>query len=726
MRARSVVAALALAGCFESSSHTCSDGSICPAVDACDDVHHLCVPRDAFAHCAATADGTHCTYDDGTSGTCFDNVCLPAQCGNGRVDFDEACDTALPGTCAVDCSSTLACGNGIVDPAEECDDGNATDHDGCTTACTAETPHWVRHPSSVGVAYAPATFDGAHPLVYGGLMTASLAPSRDTWTWEGTWRPLSTFLKPPARTSAGFAWDAARGQAILFGGDPQVDDTMWELAGTTWTNVAVPAATELRLFPAMTFDGARNAVIAFGGQDQSMGVGDEYGDTIAWDGTSWAAVTGPQPPKLYAAGLAYDKHRDVAVLFGGYGGVPGAASNAVWELDGTGWHAASTSPSARLYLAMAYDDASQRVIVFGGATLPRGFSSSLALDETWAWDGTTWTNLTTATKPPKRAGAALVPDGNGRLLLVGGDPMPSVVSGDAPLADTWIFDNGVWSQVVTPPARSSAALAYDAVGHRAIMQGGLVGPSPGTTVNDTWELTPRGWRKLALATNPGLLTYAGMAFDDVRGEYVLFGGLESGAGDSNQTWTFDGSAWTQQTTPPAIAARLGPSLAFDPVSQRVIMFGGTGSDPDTYAWDGSTWITVATSGPPPRVSGAMAGDPLHRQVVLFGGYQLGDTWIWDGTQWTQGPPGPPADKSVSLVWNPARQRLVLYGSPSATTWEWDGQAWARLQIPEDGPVADASPNAMPSLDGSGILVMDGLFESPTPDDIWELRWEPVR
>jgi hypothetical protein len=55
----------------------------------------------------------------------------------------------------------------------------------------------------------------------------------------------------------------------------------------------------------------------------------------------------------------------------------------------------------------------------------------------------------------------------------------------------------------------------------------------------------------------------------------------------------------------------------------------------------------------------MAYDAAHAQVVLFGGFggdiggtSLGDTWTWDGTDWTQRPAG--------SIW------LSVYSRPPST------------------------------------------------------------
>src|ERR1017187_10564845 len=77
------------------------------------------------------------------------------------------------------------------------------------------------------------------------------------------------------------------------------------------------------------------------------------------------------------------------------------------------------------------------------------------------------------------------------------------------------------------------------------------------------------------------------------------------------------------TSPPA---RFAASMAFDPVSGRILLFGGTGAGSvndarnDTWTWDGSTWLELhpATS-PPPRLGASMTLDSWSGHLLLFGG-----------------------------------------------------------------------------------------------------------
>ena len=50
--------------------------------------------------------------------------------------------------------------------------------------------------------------------------------------------------------------------------------------------------------------------------------------------------------------------------------------------------------------------------------LTGGISGTGPMDDTWTWDGNTWTEIT-GPKPPTREGAALAPLGN-KLVMFGG------------------------------------------------------------------------------------------------------------------------------------------------------------------------------------------------------------------------------------------------------------------------------------------------------------------
>src|SRR5207248_332773 len=123
-----------------------------------------------------------------------------------------------------------------------------------------------------------------------------------------------------------------------------------------------------------------------------------------------------------------------------------------------------------------------------------------------------------------------------------------------------------------------------------------------------------------------------------RGQVVLFSGTadRSQMIDFRDTWTFDGQAWTQQrATGPS--ARQFADLVFVPDLGESLLFGGYflfGGGPnrpdDTWTWDGASWIDRTGGGlrPSGHDTPRMVYDEARREVVLFGGSNLQDTWLW--------------------------------------------------------------------------------------------------
>jgi hypothetical protein len=82
--------------------------------------------------------------------------------------------------------------------------------------------------------------------------------------------------------------------------------------------------------------------------------------------------------------MVYDIDRGITVLFGGEK-PPGR--DGMWEYDGEKWYQPSVAalPPVRLYHAMIYDEARGIVVLFGG------FADGTYLNDTWEYDGLTWT-----------------------------------------------------------------------------------------------------------------------------------------------------------------------------------------------------------------------------------------------------------------------------------------------------------------------------------------------
>jgi hypothetical protein len=162
----------------------------------------------------------------------------------------------------------------------------------------------------------------------------------------------------------------------------------------------------------------------------------------------------------------------------------------------------------------------------------------------------------------------------------------------------------------------------------------------------------------------------------------------------------------------------------------VVLFGGynsSGNLSDTWIWDGTDWTeeTPATS-PSARGDCAMKYDAARGQVVLFGGDgttgALNDTWLWNGKNWTQAEPGtsPPASYAGAMAYDAADDRVVLFGGlfNSDGTWTWDGTNWIQ-QNPSISPPGRVLPGMAYDSEEGKVVLFGGFGANPNFNDTWE-------
>ena len=65
-----------------------------------------------------------------------------------------------------------------------------------------------------------------------------------------------------------------------------------------------------------------------------------------------------------------------------------------------------------------------------------------------------------------------------------------------------------------------------------------------------------------------------MAYDAAIGQLVLFGGTSSNGTVLNDTWTYNGTTWTQLSPLTSPSARSDFSMAYDPAMGQLVLFGG--------------------------------------------------------------------------------------------------------------------------------------------------------
>ena len=233
-----------------------------------------------------------------------------------------------------------------------------------------------------------------------------------------------------------------------------------------------------------------------------------------------------------------------------------------------------------------------------------------------------------------------------------------------------------------------------------------------------------------------------MAYHGGRAVSVLFGGQPDNPNSAyvNDTWEWDGTDWAQRSPLTSPPARGGHAMVYDRARAQVVLFGGYYYDSaghylgDTWGWNGTDWTQMnPANSPPARLNFGMAYDSARSVTVLFGGFtgsaSLSDTWEWNGTDWTQQTPtaSPPPRYGHAMAYDSERGKTVLFGGfryngtawvYMSDTWEWDGTNWTQ-RSPATSPPGRLY-FAMAFDDARHVTVLFGGRDDTTAfADTWE-------
>jgi N-acetylneuraminic acid mutarotase len=210
--------------------------------------------------------------------------------------------------------------------------------------------------------------------------------------------------------------------------------------------------------------------------------------------------------------------------------------------------------------------------------------------------------------------------------------------------------------------------------------------------------------------------------------------------------------WTKLFTPGDMpAARSYHAMAYDPTTDRTILFGGSnrnGKFDDTWAFDlaSKSWTKVATtSGPSARDYAQMVYDPAGGNIILFGGSDASedrnDLWAFDvkANTWTELKPSgilPQAREGHGMVYEPNTNRVLVFGGLSDDSgellndlWAYDlvANTWTLLNPSGSLPAERELASMAYCLDSQLVLVFGGLALGASADadlgDMW--AYDPV-
>jgi hypothetical protein len=293
----------------------------------------------------------------------------------------------------------------------------------------------------------------------------------------------------------------------------------------------------------------------------------------------------------------------------------------------------------------------------------------------------TWTNLDPAVSAPARGGMTMAYDPVSRSIVTFGGWDQNIQY----LDQTWVWDGSQWAEPIAqtpPPARAAAGMAYDQVTHQLVLFGGWNGTT-GTRFGDTWtwDGSTQQWTERTPAHNPTAVSGPMLFPDPINGHVDMVGGFD-GRIFMNTTYQWTGSDWMKLNTPNSITGRGSAIAELDRANRTVVVFSGIGSlrVDDTWTFDGTTWTQESPAHQPPeRFDSSSAYSPRLHGVVVFGGGSpngnLNDTWEWNGTDWRQLHPGtPPAKRdSPGMAYDKATRMIVMFGgdvsgNPAGDTW----------------------------------------------------------
>ncbi|MFN0094796.1 MAG: thrombospondin type 3 repeat-containing protein [Dehalococcoidia bacterium] len=390
--------------------------------------------------------------------------------------------------------------------------------------------------------------------------------------------------------------------------------------------------------------------------------------------------------------------------------------------------------------------------------------------------GDEWTLVAANSGPVAREGHTGVWDPDQERMLVFGGR--GIAGHSSPLNDLWSYRAATgWEEITpngalgSPPARVHHVAVWDTANDRLLVFGGVsaafdYGSGVGF-LGDLWEWTDlNGWQLLVsegIAGNPERQFGGSAAWDSLGQRMLMFTGetdtgmcydnmghVAPGTRNRKDVWSYSESAGWVKLTPsmtsycqalPGPTIRIYATAAWDPVAQRLLVFGGW-TPGLLHRWDlwafypaTATWVQLqdipsipSTTYDTNRVRHRATWDPSHARMLVFGGVnteRFNDLWAYDGGNgWTrlttQGAVGsPPPVASPSMAWDTQSSRLLVFGGEAAGN-SLSNELWT-YGVPDDDAdndgvdnAADACPLMAEDLDG--IQDADGCPETDADGD----------
>jgi hypothetical protein len=217
-------------------------------------------------------------------------------------------------------------------------------------------------------------------VLFGGLRADNVRLN-DTWIWDGTdWTLANPATKPPARDFHEMVWDSVNDRVLLFGGESGAADLvdLWEWDGTDWAEIVltndISSARSSQSYYEAVFEESTGRIILYS---------ENYRQTWALDLTTatWAQISTTGLPNVgQGPRMVYDGTRDQIILAGG------SSNTQTWIFENDDWvlQSPATSFPYSYDYGLSYNSDDGKVYRY------YGYASNQNYQETYSWDGTTW------------------------------------------------------------------------------------------------------------------------------------------------------------------------------------------------------------------------------------------------------------------------------------------------------------------------------------------------
>ena len=296
------------------------------------------------------------------------------------------------------------------------------------------------------------------------------------------------FGGPEARMGPGLVYDEVNGMLVLVGGAWDTGygwsnyGDMWVFEDNVWSELVVSGVPSSNNFE-MGYSVDQEVIVVFTNNNDYTYVYDVAGE-------HWSLSRQADGPiRRGDAGFCYDPVNRVFVMYGGLtdDNVEERVLGDTWVYDvgSDAWTEMNpvVSPPNTYGCRLVWDSVNEVMLLWGG-NLP--WDNGGKLDDWWRYDyqSNTWTMIDTEDKPPMRYWQYMAFDeASGKIVMFGGNP-----SG-LNFGDTWLYDyaENTWTEVhpeVSPSPRQCGALVYYPSLGGVVMFGGIDEDQSG--FDDTW------------------------------------------------------------------------------------------------------------------------------------------------------------------------------------------------------------------------------------------------